>query len=129
MCINGCLQFVRSSVLVNGSPTEEFEMSKGVMQGDPLSSFLFIVAMEGLNIVMKTACEKDIFHGVKVSHTENIISHLFYADDALFVREWSRDNIKNLSRILRCFHVASDLKVNFNKSTAFGVGADMQEVS
>lgn len=56
MWIRGCLHSARLSVLVNGSPTKEFEMKKGVRQGDPLSSFLFIIAMEGLNIAMKEAC-------------------------------------------------------------------------
>lgn len=42
--------------------------------------------------------------------------------------EWSQDNIKNLARVLRCFQVASGLKVNFNKSRVFGIGVDEQEV-
>lgn len=59
--IRGCLQSSRASVIVNGTPTEEFDITKGVRQGDPLSPFLFIIAMEGLNVVMKTAREKGIF--------------------------------------------------------------------
>ena len=37
--IYGCLRNARSSVLVNGSPTIEFEIFKGLRQGDPLSPF------------------------------------------------------------------------------------------
>lgn len=48
--IMGCLFSSRSSVLVNGSPTVEFPISKGVKQGDPISPFLFILAMEVLNM-------------------------------------------------------------------------------
>ena len=47
----------------NGSPTSEFEMRRGLRQGDPLSPLLFIIAMEGLNIAMKEACDKGIFKG------------------------------------------------------------------
>ncbi|GJT51276.1 hypothetical protein Tco_0977433 [Tanacetum coccineum] len=42
--------------------------------------------------------------------------------------EWSRDNAKNLSRILTCFHLASGLKVNFNKSKLFGVGISIVDL-
>lgn len=43
--------------------------------------------------------------------------------------DWTKNNIKNLARILRCFHIASGLKVNFNKSKVFGVGVSIQETT
>jgi len=127
--IRGCLMSAKASVLVNGSPTKEFSMERGVRQGDPLSPFLFIIAMEGLNVAMTEATDNGIFHGVPFPNSELRLSHLFYADDALFVGEWSRLNIQNLARILRCFHVASGLSVNFKKSKVFGIGALPAEVA
>lgn len=53
--IHGCLLSSKESILVNGTPTEEFSITKGVRQGDPLSSFLFIIAMEGLSTTVKSA--------------------------------------------------------------------------
>nr|GEX27448.1 RNA-directed DNA polymerase, eukaryota [Tanacetum cinerariifolium] len=41
--IHSCLQSSRGSILINGSPTPEFQFFKGLKQGDPLSSFLFIL--------------------------------------------------------------------------------------
>ncbi|GJS84723.1 protein SINE1 isoform X2 [Tanacetum coccineum] len=57
------------------------------------------------------------------------VSHLQFADDALILGEWSLSNSKNLSRILICFHLASGLKVNFNKSKLFGIGVSNIELS
>nr|KAJ0217194.1 hypothetical protein LSAT_V11C300153710 [Lactuca sativa] len=127
--IRGCLTTARSSVLVNGAPTKEFALQRGVRKGDPLSPFLFIIAMDGLNVAMKTACAKGLFQGIKIPISNKMISHLFYADDALFIGEWDESNIKNLARILRCFHISSGLKVNFHKSKVFGVGVSMLETS
>lgn len=47
MWIHGCLNSAYASVLVNGSPTKEFKIEKGLRQGDPVSRFLFIIAVHG----------------------------------------------------------------------------------
>lgn len=39
--IHGCLSSSRATVLINRSPSDEFTITKGVQQGDPLSSFIF----------------------------------------------------------------------------------------
>ncbi|GJW72993.1 RNA-directed DNA polymerase, eukaryota, reverse transcriptase zinc-binding domain protein [Tanacetum coccineum] len=98
--IHSYLDSAFASVLVNGSPTKEFKIQRGIRQGDPLSPFLFILAFEALNVALPKATNKNIFRGIK----------------------WSRDNAKNLSRILTCFYLASGLKVNLNKSKLFGIG-------
>ncbi|CAI9275321.1 unnamed protein product [Lactuca saligna] len=71
---------------------------------------------------MRAACERGVFQGLQIPNGGPVILHLLYADDALFLGEWSEHNIKNLARILHCFHVSSGLRVNFNKSRVFGVG-------
>lgn len=75
-------------------------MSKGVRKGDPLSPFLFIIAMEGLNIAMKSATSRGIFDGINIPNADFCLSHLLYVDDALFLGEWSKRNVANLARIL-----------------------------
>lgn len=124
-----CLSTSRVSILVHTAPTNEFSISKGVRQGDPLSLFLFTLAMEGLNIALQFAVMKGLFGGINIPYSGPALSHLFYANDALFVGEWSRSNLKNLVRILKCFQVSSGLKVNFHKSRVFDIGANPLEVA
>ncbi|XP_071691484.1 uncharacterized protein [Rutidosis leptorrhynchoides] len=98
--ILSCLKSASISVLVNGSPTSEFKLERGVRQGDPLSPFLFIIVAEGLNVMTKKAVYKKNFIGVEIGSGKILISHLQYADDTIFFGEWSARNLRNLFKIL-----------------------------
>ncbi|GJY72580.1 RNA-directed DNA polymerase, eukaryota, partial [Tanacetum coccineum] len=86
--IRGIFSSAMASVLVNGSPSSEFPFFCGLKQGDPLASFLFILVMESLHISMSRAINDGVFRGLQL-HGSMCISHLFYADDAVFIGEWS----------------------------------------
>lgn len=51
------------------------------MQGDPLSHFLFIMSYA----VMTKTCDVGVFHGNQSPNNGSVVSHLFYAEDVLFV--------------------------------------------
>nr|GFC31184.1 RNA-directed DNA polymerase, eukaryota [Tanacetum cinerariifolium] len=72
-------------------------------------------------ILATRACNEGIFKGLRI-HDSLVLSHLFYADDAVFIGEWSDENLKNLVRILNCFQLASGFKINMTKSQIMGVG-------
>ncbi|GJW61150.1 RNA-directed DNA polymerase, eukaryota [Tanacetum coccineum] len=119
--IRGTFSSAKASVLVNGSPTIEFPFHCGLKQGDPLSPYLFILIMESLNMSFTRAIDEGVFKGVHL-HGSTSISHLFYADDAMFIGEWSDANLKGIINILQCFFLASGLKINIHKSQVLGVG-------
>ncbi|GKB66637.1 RNA-directed DNA polymerase, eukaryota, reverse transcriptase zinc-binding domain protein [Tanacetum coccineum] len=128
--INGCLCSARSSVLVNGSPTEEFEIFRGLRQGDPLSPFLFIFGDDRVTCLYPCKAEAlGLFKGVHFGSDNLCISHLMYADDVIFMGEWTWSNARNLISLLRCFYLVSGLRINIHKSTVLGIGIVEEEVS
>nr|GEV79950.1 RNA-directed DNA polymerase, eukaryota [Tanacetum cinerariifolium] len=113
----GTFSNAMASILVNGSPSSEFQFHSGLKQGDPLSPYIFILVMESLHFSFSRVVNECISLNGKSS-----ISHLFYADDTMFVGEWSEDNLKSIVSILKCFFLASGLKINIHKSQVLGVG-------
>ncbi|GJX76497.1 RNA-directed DNA polymerase, eukaryota [Tanacetum coccineum] len=93
--ITGSLVSGMASILINGSPTTEFQFHYGLKQGDPLAPYLFILIMESLHLSFARAIDAGIFKGIKVD-SSLMISHLFYADDAVFIGEWSKFNLKGV---------------------------------
>jgi exonuclease III len=126
--ILGSLSSGMASVLVNGSPTAEFQFHCGLKQGDPLAPYLFILVMESLHLSFSRVVDAGIFKGIKIDNS-TMISHLFYADDAVFVGEWSDDNLSSIMHVLHCFSLASGLKINVKKSQLLGVGIHDQTVA
>ncbi|GJV63047.1 RNA-directed DNA polymerase, eukaryota, reverse transcriptase zinc-binding domain protein, partial [Tanacetum coccineum] len=96
--IRNCLISSKGSVIVNGSPTKEFQFHKGLKQGDPLFPFLFILIMQSLHISMQRVMDADMFRGIKLGPSLQV-SHLFYADDAVFMGHWSDSNIYTILRL------------------------------
>ncbi|GKA28194.1 RNA-directed DNA polymerase, eukaryota [Tanacetum coccineum] len=125
--IQSCLRSSRGSILINGSPTEEFQFYKGLKQGDPLSPFLFILIMESLHLSFQRVVDNGMFNGIKLSSSLSI-SHLFYADDAVFMGQWCDGNISTLIHVLECFYRASGLRINMSKSKILGVNVDSDKV-
>ncbi|GJY40425.1 RNA-directed DNA polymerase, eukaryota [Tanacetum coccineum] len=67
--IQSCLRSSRGSILINGSPTKEFQFFRGLKQGDPLSPFLFILVMESLHISFQRVVDAGLFNGINFSST------------------------------------------------------------
>ncbi|KAL6566436.1 hypothetical protein OROGR_002051 [Orobanche gracilis] len=126
--ITSCLNSASVSILVNGCATKEFSMERGLRQGDPMAPFLFLIVAEGLSGLMRAAVDRGIFNGFKVGDDQQLISHLQYADDTLLVGDYSDTNIKAMKSILKCFELASGLKINFNKSNLIGVNVDANDM-
>ncbi|GKD20495.1 RNA-directed DNA polymerase, eukaryota, reverse transcriptase zinc-binding domain protein, partial [Tanacetum coccineum] len=118
----------RSSVLVNGSPSNEFSIKRGLRQGDLLSPFLFIIVMEGLRIAMQNVVCSGLIREAVIGTSGHKNSHLFYADDMVIISYWNNQDMSNIIRVLQVFDLASGLKINVSKSNVLGLGVSSQDV-
>jgi len=92
-----CVGTATTSVLVNGCPTEEFPMERGLRQGDPLSLFLFLLAAEGFNVLMNAMVGVDLFQGYGVGQNDEVrLTHLQFADDTIIIGEKSWQNVRTM---------------------------------
>ncbi|GJV21797.1 hypothetical protein Tco_1370817 [Tanacetum coccineum] len=55
-----------------------------------------------------------MFNGIVLNSVMHL-SHMFYADDAVFMGQWSTKNIDTIIYVLKCFHRASGLSINLSK--------------
>lgn len=71
--MRACVFSGNLSVLVNGSPTEEVNIKRGLKQGDPLAPFLFLLVTEGLSGLIRKTVSSGKFKGFKVGASEKVI--------------------------------------------------------
>ena len=77
-------------MFVNGTSSGFFQNSRGLRQGDPLSLYLFVLAMEALSCLLRRVREGGYLFGFKVfgRNGEGLeVSHLLLADDTLVFYE------------------------------------------
>nr|GEW20341.1 RNA-directed DNA polymerase, eukaryota [Tanacetum cinerariifolium] len=108
--IRRSLNSAKTSILINGSHSNEFSLHCGLKQEDPLALYLFILIMESLHLSIYCLVDNGLFKGIQLPGSV-IISHLFYADDAMFIGEWSDENLKVILNTLKCFFLASDHRI------------------
>jgi len=112
------------SVLVNGSPMMEFRPTRGLRHEDPLAPFLFLIVAKGLVGLVSQALRMNLLKGVKVGKNEVEISMLQFTDNTLFMCEDSYNSVIFVKAILRCYEIASGLKIHFHKSKLASINVE-----
>ncbi|XP_058779060.1 uncharacterized protein LOC131653017 [Vicia villosa] len=108
------------SVMVNGSPTKEFVVNRGLRQGDPLSPFLFVLVTEALTRLVRKSIEIGDFEAFDIKRRCEV-DILQFADDTLLVGTGTWKHVKALKIVLRSFELVSGLGINFHKSKLIGI--------
>ena len=94
-------------------------------QGDPLSPYLFLLAMEALSQLLSRARNGNFIFGFRVGERGSeglFVSHLLFVDDTLIFYDADADQLQYLNWTFMWFEAISGLKVNLNKTEAIPVG-------
>ena len=105
-----------STVMNNGKTTPYFPLGRSCRQGDCLSPYLFIIAVEPLIRLIKA---NEIIKGFKIQEHSYKLS--IYADDLTgFIN--NEEELEELIRIFESFGKTSGLKLNKDKTEALYIG-------
>ena len=108
---------IQSCVINIGLCSNYFTMEGGVRQGDPLSPYLFVTAVEILAIAVRNQAN---IKGIEINGLETKL--LQFADDTTAVLS-DLNSARALFKLLDKFEKASDLKLNVTKTEAMWIGS------
>lgn len=116
-----CVTTVTYSLSINGEIKGFFPGKRGLRQGDPLSPYLFSLAMEYFNRMM---CHMKSSPAYKFHPKCSKIglTHLSYADDLLLFCRADHGALNEIKTVLTNFSEISGLSCNSNKSLIFMAG-------
>jgi hypothetical protein len=123
----GCITSSSFAVLLNGEASAFFKSSKGLRQGCPLSPLLFILVMEGLNVLLKNNFNEGTLTCIKVSRLMKIL-HSLFVDDVLIMSKASLQEWREIDYIISLFCKAIGLTVNQSKTTVHYEGLSDDEL-
>lgn len=78
-----CVLTVSYSVNFNGDKVGHIIPTRGIRQGEPMSSYLFLFCVKTPSNLLRNAIHKKELIGVKISRIGPVVYHFFFADDLL----------------------------------------------
>ena len=117
--------FYKFSMMINGSLHGFFRSSRGLRQGDPLSSYLFVIIMEAFSHMVLQALDGIFLFtcSVRGSGVKGVrIFHLLFADDILIFFKDDQDQLTFLCWLSMWFEALSGSKINLEKSVLIPMG-------
>lgn len=116
-----CVSIVSYSLMINKGVTKPFKAKRGIRQGDPMSPYLFVLAMEYLGRELCQLQEnRDFNFHPRCRQLESI--HICFADDLLMYCRADLISLKLLNNAFNRFLKVTDLQANLDKSFLYVAG-------
>lgn len=112
-----CVQSVRYKITYSGQEIGSVIPSRGIRQGDPLSSYLFLVCMEGLTALIQDNVRRKLLTGIKIARGAPVLTHMFFADDSYILCKANGDTADLISNMLQVYEMVLGQKINCSKSS------------
>jgi hypothetical protein len=113
------VKFVAYSVLINETPHGRIIPTRGIRQGDPLSSYLFLLCAEGLSSLLRKVEHDGHIIGIPTFARGFRLSHLIFADDSLLFCRANFMEWRKILHLLNQYEKASGQKLNNHKTSIF----------
>lgn len=111
----GLVENVESKVHVNGRFTDSIKLDRGVRQGCPLSSLLFIISTKPLMTLLKNKVSIDELEGIPMGNDEQL-THQLFADDTSVFMTTNEENFRCVREVIRTYERISRACLNLSKS-------------
>ena len=114
------------TISINGSAEGNFKCSRGLRQGDPLSPYLFVLAMEVFSKLLLSRFEAGYIH-YHPRTAELKVTHLMFADDVMIFFDGGSSSLHGVNEALDDFASWSGLRINAAKTQLFKAGVNQIE--
>uniref|UniRef100_A0A803QIZ4 Reverse transcriptase domain-containing protein n=1 Tax=Cannabis sativa TaxID=3483 RepID=A0A803QIZ4_CANSA len=114
-----CVTTVCYNVIHDGHVIGPIHPTRGIRQGDPLSTYLFIICADGLSTLIQQYEANRIIHGCRVARGAPPITHMLFADDSYLFCQATNGAAEGVMSLLHSFEQASGQQVNVAKSSVF----------
>lgn len=121
--LQACVTTANYTLSINGENTGYIEGRRGLRQGDPLSSYLFVIVMENLTCILREKSLKPDFQ-FHWKCKQNKIINLCFADDLMIFCKGDIGSVRHIQSSLSKFESLTRLKPSPHKSHIFFSGVD-----
>ena len=108
---------IKASVQQCGILSEPFNIERGCRQGDPISSFLFLICAE---IMFLMVSNNVLLKGIRIDGIKYRITQ--FADDTTLILDGTKSSLLTALNILEIFGSMSGLKINTDKTKLIWIG-------
>lgn len=126
--LSSCICTTNFMVGYNGTVNGYFKGTRGLRQGDPLSPYLFVIAMNCLSHMLNDAASQ-----TRLKYHSNCkkikLTHLSFADDLLIFTEGNIESVQCVLQVLKEFEARSGLAVSMQKTSFYASGLSEDEIN